>query len=152
WMLSIKDGASATVEVGETTTLPAGEQATVTNSGTNINVVLDFAIPQGEQGLTGTDTVGNTITGQPGTEAVVENAGDEHNALLNFTIPRGAPGAPGNDPNAVHYTQQDLTAVEQQQARENIGAADAVIVEGILSGDKIVGKANADSAGNIITD
>ena len=152
WMLSIKDGASATVEVGETTTLPAGEQATVTNSGTNINVVLDFAIPQGEQGLTGTVTVGNTITGQPGTEAVVENAGDEHNAILNFTIPRGAPGEPGNDPNAVHYTQQDLTDVEQQQARENIGAADAVTVEGILSGDKIVGKANADSAGNIITD
>ena len=152
WMLSIKDGASATVEVGETTTLPAGEQATVTNSGTNINVVLDFAIPQGEQGLTGTVTVGNTITGQPGTEAVVENAGDEHNAILNFTIPRGEPGEPGNDPNAVHYTQQDLTDVEQQQARENIGAADAVTVEGILSGDKIVGKANADSAGNIITD
>ena len=152
WMLSIKDGASATVEVGETTTLPAGEQATVTNSGTNINVVLDFAIPQGEQGLTGTVTVGNTITGQPGTEAIVENAGDEHNAILNFTIPRGAPGEPGNDPNAVHYTQQDLTDAEQQQARENIGAADAVTVEGILSGDKIVGKANADSAGNIITD
>ena len=152
WMLSIKDGASATVEVGETTTLPAGEQATVTNSGTNINVVLDFAIPQGEQGLTGTVTVGNTITGQPGTEAVVENAGDEHNAILNFTIPRGEPGEPGNDPNAVHFTQQDLTDVEQQQARENIGAADTVTVEGILSGDKIVGKANADSAGNIITD
>ena len=152
WMLSIKDGASATVEVGETTTLPAGEQATVTNSGTNINVVLDFAIPQGEQGLTGTVTVGNTITGQPGTEAVVENAGDEHNAILNFTIPRGEPGEPGNDPNAVHFTQQDLTDVEQQQARENIGAADTATVEGILSGDKIVGKANADSAGNIITD
>ena len=152
WMLSIKDGASATVEVGETTTLPAGEQATVTNSGTNINVVLDFAIPQGEQGLTGTVTVGNTITGQPGTEAIVENAGDEHNAILNFTIPRGEPGEPGNDPNAVHFTQQDLTDVEQQQARENIGAADTATVEGILSGDKIVGKANADSAGNIITD
>ena len=152
WMLSIKDGASATVEVGETTTLPAGEQATVTNSGTNVNVVLDFAIPQGEQGLTGTVTVGNTITGQPGTEAIVENAGDEHNAIFNFTIPRGAPGEPGNDPNAVHYTQQDLTDAEQQQARENIGAADAATVEGILSGDKIVGKANADSAGNIITD
>lgn len=152
WMLSIKDGASATVEVGETTTLPAGEQATVTNSGSDTNVVLDFAIPQGEQGLTGTVTVGNTITGQPGTEAVVENAGDEHNAILNFTIPRGEPGEPGNDPNAVHFTQQDLTDEEQQQARENIGAAATATVEGILSGDKIVGKANADSAGNIITD
>lgn len=152
WMLSIKDGASATVEVGETTTLPAGEQATVTNSGSNTNVVLDFAIPQGEQGLTGTVTVGNTITGQPGTEAVVENAGDEHNAILNFTIPRGEPGEPGNDPNAVHFTQQDLTEVQQQQARQNIGAADAQTVEDILGGNEIVGKANADGAGNIISD
>ena len=152
WMLSIKDGASATVEVGETTTLPAGEQATVTNSGSDTNVVLDFAIPQGEQGLTGTVTVGNTITGQPGTEAVVENAGDEHNAILNFTIPRGEPGEPGNDPNAVHFTQQDLTDVQQQQARQNIGAADAQTVEDILGGNEIVGKANADGAGNIITD
>lgn len=152
WMLSIKDGASATVEVGETTTLPAGEQATVTNSGSDTNVVLDFAIPQGEQGLTGTVTVGNTITGQPGTEAVVENAGDEHNAILNFTIPRGEPGEPGNDPNAVHFTQQDLTDVQQQQARENIGAADAQTVEDILGGNEIVGKANADGAGNIISD
>ena len=150
WMLSIKDGASATVEVGETTTLPAGEQASVTNSGTNVNVVLDFAIPQGEQGFTGTVTVGNTITGQPGTEAVVENAGDEHNAILNFTIPRGEPGEPGNDPNAVHFTQQDLTDVQQQQARENIGAADAQTVEDILGGGEIVGKANADGEGNII--
>lgn len=152
WMLSIKDGASATVEVGETTTLPAGEQATVTNSGSDTNVVLDFAIPQGEQGLTGTVTVGNTITGQPGTEAVVENAGDEHNAILNFTIPRGEPGEPGNDPNAVHFTQQDLTEVQQQQARQNIGAADAQTVEDILGGNEIVGKANADGAGNIISD
>ena len=152
WMLSIKDGASATVEVGETTTLPAGEQATVTNSGSDTNVVLDFAIPQGEQGLTGTVTVGNTITGQPGTEAVVENAGDEHNAILNFTIPRGEPGEPGNDPNAVHFTQQDLTDVQQQQARQNIGAADAQTVEDILGGNQIVGKANADGAGNIISD
>ena len=152
WMLSIKDGASATVEVGETTTLPAGEQATVTNSGSDTNVVLDFAIPQGEQGLTGTVTVGNTITGQPGTEAVVENAGDEHNAILNFTIPRGEPGEPGNDPNAVHFTQQDLTDVQQQQARQNIGAADAQTVEDILGGNEIVGKANADGAGNIISD
>ena len=152
WMLSIKDGASATVEVGETTTLPAGEQATVTNSGSDTNVVLDFAIPQGEQGLTGTVTVGNTITGQPGTEAIVENAGDEYNAILNFTIPRGEPGEPGNDPNAVHFTQQDLTDVQQQQARENIGAADAQTVEDILGGNEIVGKANADGAGNIISD
>jgi hypothetical protein len=44
---------NATVEVGDTTTLAAGEDATVTNSGTSSAVVLDFGIPAGETGPTG---------------------------------------------------------------------------------------------------
>lgn len=46
-------GGGATVEVGTTTTLPAGSDATVTNSGTETEVVLDFGIPQGIKGDTG---------------------------------------------------------------------------------------------------
>lgn len=40
-----KDGASATVSVGTTTTLPPGSSATVENVGTPSNVVLNFGIP-----------------------------------------------------------------------------------------------------------
>ena len=40
-------GDAATVEVGTVTTLPAGQAAVVTNSGTESAVVLDFSIPQG---------------------------------------------------------------------------------------------------------
>lgn len=40
------------VSVGTTTTGEPGSQASVTNSGTDNNVVLDFAIPRGDSGLT----------------------------------------------------------------------------------------------------
>lgn len=36
-----------TISVGTTTTLEPGNNASVTNSGTNENVILDFAIPIG---------------------------------------------------------------------------------------------------------
>lgn len=47
------DGVSPTVRVGNVSTLPAGSQATVTNSGTTSNVVLNFGIPRGNDGSTG---------------------------------------------------------------------------------------------------
>jgi hypothetical protein len=55
----------ATVQVGTTTTLPAGNPATVTNSGTLANAVFNFAIPQGPAGINGT----NGTNGTDGTSA-----------------------------------------------------------------------------------
>lgn len=46
-------GAAASVRVGTTTTLPAGSQATVTNSGTSQDAVLNFGIPKGADGSGG---------------------------------------------------------------------------------------------------
>jgi hypothetical protein len=46
-------GSAATVSVGTVTTLPAGSQATVTNSGTEDAAVLNFGIPQGATGSSG---------------------------------------------------------------------------------------------------
>jgi len=46
-------GAAATVSVGTVSTLAAGSQATVTNSGTPQAAVLNFGIPQGVQGAAG---------------------------------------------------------------------------------------------------
>ncbi|MEL6919530.1 MAG: hypothetical protein AAFO77_00705 [Pseudomonadota bacterium] len=42
------DGAAATIAVGTVTTLAAGSNATVVNSGTNNAAVLDLGIPEGE--------------------------------------------------------------------------------------------------------
>ena len=44
---------AATITVGITTTTDAGSNASVTNSGTNENVILDFSIPRGSIGPTG---------------------------------------------------------------------------------------------------
>ena len=48
-------GDAATVDAGTTTTLPAGQSATVINVGTTAAAIFNFAIPQGIQGLTGSD-------------------------------------------------------------------------------------------------
>ena len=48
-----EDGVSPTVNVGETETLPAGSDATVTNSGTETDAVFEFGIPKGDKGETG---------------------------------------------------------------------------------------------------
>lgn len=44
------DGKAATVSIGKTTTVDNGQSASVSNSGTDLNAVLNFSIPQGPKG------------------------------------------------------------------------------------------------------
>ena len=96
------DGNAATVDVGTTSTLSPGSNATVVNTGDTNAAVLSFGIPRGETGLTGpegtaaTVNVGSTTTSAPGGDATVVNAGNANAAVLNFTIPRGEQGPPGD--------------------------------------------------------
>lgn len=46
-------GAAATINIGTTTTLPAGSNATATSSGTAQNRIVSFGIPAGPTGATG---------------------------------------------------------------------------------------------------
>jgi len=68
---------TATVEVGDTITLPAGSSASVSNSGTDVNVVLNFSIPKGDKGDTGaTGPTGDTGSqGPQGPQGVAGPAG-----------------------------------------------------------------------------
>ena len=104
-------GEAATVQVGETTTLPAGSQATVNNSGSSGAAVLNFGIPQGtpgEDGQAATVQVGTVTTGAAGSQASVTNSGTENAAVFDFTIPQGADGASGvTDVTAGTPTEQD---------------------------------------------
>lgn len=50
-------GTAATIEVGTVTTGAAGSSASVTNSGTASNVVLNFTLPRGKDGADGGVTV-----------------------------------------------------------------------------------------------
>lgn len=97
----------ATIEVGTTTTGLPGSEASVTNSGTNENVILDFVIPQGLQGETGPTgpigpigqspnlTIGTVTTGAPGSAAAATITGTAPNFQLNLVIPQGPTGPAG---------------------------------------------------------
>lgn len=93
-----------TLTVGETTTLAAGEDATVNNSGTIENAVLNFGIPKGHDGTNGIDgtdgtaatiAIGTVTTGEPGSNASVTNVGTDTAAVLDISIPRGDKGVDG---------------------------------------------------------
>lgn len=86
-------GVIASTNVGTTTTGAAGTSASVVNSGTPLDAVLDFTIPRGDQGDQGdaaTIAVGTTTTTAPGTSASVTNSGTSGSAVFDFEIPRGA--------------------------------------------------------------
>jgi len=86
-------GVIASVSVGTTTTGSAGSSASVINSGTPLDAILNFTIPRGDTGATGaaaTIAAGTTTTTNPGTNATVTNVGTSGAAIFDFTIPRGA--------------------------------------------------------------
>ena len=106
-------GNAGTVTIGSTTTGSVGGIASVTNSGTSSEAVLNFTLPkgasgaagvQGSQGLTGaTGDAGDNATIALGTittlpedsNATVFNAGTDTAAVLNFGLPMGQTGAQG---------------------------------------------------------
>lgn len=98
-------GEAATVSIGTTSTGLPGTNASVTNTGTSSDAVLNFTIPRGEKGDKGdtgstgsaaTVAVGTTSTGAAGTDASVTNTGTSSAAVLNFTIPKGDKGDKGD--------------------------------------------------------
>ncbi|MBL8595532.1 MAG: hypothetical protein JNK01_22820 [Devosia sp.] len=87
------DDLDTTVTVGTVTTLPPGSPAAVVNVGTSKDMVLNFSIPAGIQGIQGnaaTIAVGTVTTVSPATPAAVSNAGTANDAVFNFAIPQGA--------------------------------------------------------------
>ena len=106
------DGQNATITIGTTTTGDAGTNASVVNTGTDTEAVLNFTIPRGAQGIQGvqgdpgvagadgaaaTITVGSVQTVASDYPATVQNSGTSSAAVLDFEIPRGVPGQDGAD-------------------------------------------------------
>jgi len=79
-----EQGDAATISVGSTTTVPYGQTASVTNSGTEHDAVFDFVIPQGRPGEETTvldELVLDTIT-EPSTNFPVLAIGDVGKVLF----------------------------------------------------------------------
>lgn len=113
--IGIPAGPATLVSVGNTTTLAAGSNATVTSNISGNNLTLAFGIPQGASGINGVTpafAIGNVTTGAAGSSALVTatttNSGA--NVTLDLTIPRGDPGTSGsNGTNGTVVTLSDAT-------------------------------------------
>jgi hypothetical protein len=79
-------GETGEISVGTVTTVLHGQPATVTNTGTTIDAVLDFEIPAGRASTIAVGSVDNVDFGQPLT---VVNSGDVSDAVFDFEIPAG---------------------------------------------------------------
>ena len=86
-------GDPCTVEVGTVSTLPVGNPATVTNTGTSVNAVLNFGIPQGPQGPRGEKGEKGDI-GPQGPQGLQGEKGDTGDTGLQG--PQGPQGEKGD--------------------------------------------------------
>lgn len=156
-----------TFAVGTTTTLDAGEDATVVNSGTNSAAVLDFGIPKGDTGAQGIQGVkgdkgdtgtaatvdaGTTTTLAAGQSATVTNVGTTAAAIFNFAIPQGIQGLTGADGACVEsvafvgndmvFTLDDASTVTLTNAKTDLkgdtGSTGAKIVSASFVGEDLV--------------
>lgn len=137
-LIGASGGGASSVTVGTTTTLAPGQNATVVNSGTASDLVLDFGIPRGADGDDGADgdaatiAVGTVTTGAAGTNASVTNSGSSSAAIFDFVIPRGADGADGAD--GTDGTDGITPSIDSTTKHWMIGQTDTgVVAEGITT-------------------
>lgn len=76
-------GSAATIQVGTTTTLAAGSQATVTQRGTTANPIFDFGIPKG---IDGGVTDYNNLTNKP---VINLSSEDASNPIVLYNLDEG---------------------------------------------------------------
>lgn len=92
-------GPANVLTIGAVETLPPGEPATASITGTAPAQVLNLGLPNGDIGgigPAGTIEVNEVNTGAPGSPVIIENVGTPEHALLNITIPEGGKGDIGD--------------------------------------------------------
>jgi hypothetical protein len=89
WQLVVQKGDkgdTGELVIGTVTTVTHGNPATVANSGTSTDAILDFDIPAGPAATIAVGTVNDVLYGNPPT---VTNSGDTSDAVFDFEIPAG---------------------------------------------------------------
>lgn len=127
-------GTAASIKIGSVTTGAAGSNASVTNSGTASNVVLNFTLPRGKDGADGGVTVdaelSNTSTNPVQNKAI-------YNALLNKV---------GTDIFSGFTLMGATSTIAWRQGSQAIGSINATNYTGTAA------RATQDGAGNVITE
>jgi hypothetical protein len=117
-------GSSAAVSVGSVTTEPAGSQATVTNSGSGSNAVLNFGIPQGVAGAnapgTGATAYGQVWMGSASAE-IATNSGQN---VVNVTGGNGSATVQVNNCSAATPTEPIITVTPDSDSADPLLNAD----------------------------
>jgi collagen type VII alpha len=111
-------GAAATVSVGTVTTLPAGAQATVTNSGTAQTAVLNFGIPQGAAGTGGGSGSGSGTSS--GLFAAMYHAVSD--ATLYYAVNSPTASATETSGSVLAWVPQGCTATQLNVYSQQTGA------------------------------
>jgi len=114
------------VNVGTTTTLAAGSNASVANAGTAANAILNFSIPRGPTGLTGSQgpTGPTGPTGPAGSQGPTGPTGPT--GLTGATGAAGTDGVDGvstiADGQVTYAKMQNISATDRILGRDSSGA------------------------------
>lgn len=127
-------GTAASIKIGSVTTGAAGSNASVTNSGTASNVVLNFTLPRGKDGADGGITVDAELS-DTSTNPVQNKA--IYNALLNKV---------GTDIFSGFALMGATSTIAWRQGSQAIGSINATNYTGTAA------RATQDGAGNVITE
>ena len=127
-------GTAASIKIGSVTTGAVGSNASVTNSGTASNVVLNFTLPRGKDGADGGVTVDAELS-DTSTNPVQNKA--IYNALLNKV---------GTDIFSGFALMGATSTIAWRQGSQAIGSINATNYTGTAA------RATQDGAGNVITE
>ena len=127
-------GTAASIKIGSVTTGAAGSNASVTNSGTASNVVLNFTLPRGKDGADGGVTVDAELS-DTSTNPVQNKA--IYNALLNKV---------GTDIFSGFALMGATSTIAWRQGSQAIGSINATNYTGTAA------RATQDGEGNVITE
>ena len=148
-------GADATVTVGSTTTVPYGQTARVTNTGTPGAAVFNFTIPQGKPGeqTTKLDALTLDALTEPSASFPVPAIGDDGSTLFGkiskwFSDMSALVATKFNAANVVN----NLTTTSSGyalDARQGKALNDAFTTLNLVSATRITGQATTGATGNI---
>ena len=120
WKLYTSGGLN--IEIGTTETLPAGSNASVTNTGTSTDAILNFGIPKGEKGDKG-DTGAQGETGATGPQGPQGPQGE--------TGATGA-GVPSGGATSQVLKKKSNTDYDTEWANDTAGMENPMTTEGAI--------------------